>query len=244
MNQPAQAADDKQQIIELRILKMRNTTDAMPNRTNEFLQKTFVPSLQRAGVKTVGAFASLIAPDTPFALLLTSYPSLAEWEAVQTKIASDEQLRKAREAYYAGGLGYTRAEVTLLRGFRTAPALEVPPVETGKGPRVFEIRTYESNNPHTLARKIKMFDEGEIGIFRRLGMKPVFFGETIVGRNMPNLTYMLGYDDLAHREKVWGAFGKDPEWLKMRAMPGVSDGEIVSNITNYFVRPLPFSSIR
>jgi hypothetical protein len=89
-----------------------------------------------------------------------------------------------------------------------------------------------------------MFDNGEIGIFRRLGMRPVFFGQTIVGRDMPNLTYMLAFDDLAHRERAWRAFGADPEWQKLRATPGLSDAEIVSNISSAILRPLPFSPIR
>jgi hypothetical protein len=55
---------------------------------------------------------------------------------------------------------------------------------------------------------------------------------------------MLSYEDLAGREKAWRAFGADPEWKKLREMPGYSDAEIVSNISNYIVSPLPFSPIR
>ena len=75
-------------------------------------------------------------------------------------------------------------------------------------------------------------------------MQTVLFGRTIAGRNMPSLTYMLGYDNMAHRDKLWGDFGRDPEWQKLRAMPGYSDAEIVSNITSTILRPLPFSMIR
>ena len=89
-----------------------------------------------------------------------------------------------------------------------------------------------------------MFDDTEIKIFRRCGMLPVFFGETLIGRNLPNLTYMLAYDDLAAREKVWRAFAADPEWQKLRATPGLTDAEIVSNISNSILHPLPFSPIR
>ena len=75
-------------------------------------------------------------------------------------------------------------------------------------------------------------------------MAPVFFGETIAGRNMPNLTYMLAFDDLAAREKAWGAFGSSPDWQKLRSQPGLSDGEIVSNISNVLVTPTPASMIK
>jgi hypothetical protein len=89
-----------------------------------------------------------------------------------------------------------------------------------------------------------MFGDGEIDIFRRVGMTPVFFGQTIVGPRMPNLTYMLAFDDLAAREKLWNVFSADPEWQKMRNGPDTTNPEIVSNITNVILRPLPFSPIR
>jgi len=61
---------------------------------------------------------------------------------------------------------------------------------------------------------------------------------------MPNLTYMLAFDNLAEREKAWSAFGGDEEWKKLRSAPGMSDAEIVSNISNSILRPLPFSQVR
>ena len=91
---------------------------------------------------------------------------------------------------------------------------------------------------------MNMFDIGEIAIFRRNGLLPVFFGETLVGSRLPNLIYMVAYDNMAARDKAWGAFGGDPEWKKLRSQPGLSDPEIVSNISNSILRGLPFSPIR
>jgi hypothetical protein len=89
-----------------------------------------------------------------------------------------------------------------------------------------------------------MFEEmGEIDIFRRVGRTPVFFSRTLVGPRMPSLVYMLVYDDMAGRDKGWAAFSKDPEWAKLRATPGFSDAEIVSNITSIYLRPTPASQI-
>ena len=51
---------------------------------------------------------------------------------------------------------------------------------------------------------------------------------------------MLSYEDLAGRDKVWKAFGADPEWQKLRATPGLSDAEIVSNITQLSGQPAAF----
>jgi hypothetical protein len=43
---------------------------------------------------------------------------------------------------------------------------------------------------------------------------------------------------------LWRAFGKDPEWVKLRVQPGLTDPEIVANISNVILRPLPFSGMR
>jgi hypothetical protein len=48
---------------------------------------------------------------------------------------------------------------------------------------------------------------------------------------------------MAAREKSWGAFVNDPEWKKLRATPGYSDAEIVSNITTVLLRPAAYSQI-
>jgi hypothetical protein len=239
---PAAPAASKKGIFEMRFFRLRNTTDNQSARVSDLIKNAIIPAAKRTGIGPVGAFRNAIGgAEGPFILLLTGYPSLAAYELP----GADAEFAKQVEAFGAQpGLGYMRMECSLLRGFDSMPVIEIPPGDAKRPARIFEIRTYESNNTTTLRRKMKMFDDGEIGVFRKVGMAPVFFGETIVGRNMPNLTYMLGYDDLAHRDKTWRAFGGDPDWQKMRVLPGLSDVEVVSNITNYLVSPMPFSQIR
>jgi hypothetical protein len=166
-------------------------------------------------------------------------------EQQRAKLSADAEYKKALTAYNAQpGLNYERIDSMLGRAFASVPEMIVRTDVTGRTGRVFELRRYESNNATTLARKIKMFESGEIAIFRRLGMRPVFFAETIVGARMPNLVYMLSFDDLASREKLWKAFGSDPEWQKMRVVPGDTDAEIVSNISVSLLQPLSFSPVR
>ncbi len=227
----------------MRYFRLRNGNQVQ--RTQDFLGKAFLPAAQRAGIGPMGFFSGLIAQDSPFVLALLSYPSLAGMEAAMERMAADKAYAASFDEYNsAGELSYMRMENTLLRAFDSMPQVEMPPAEGRKTPRIFELRTYESNNAKASKRKIKMFDDSEIAIFRRLGMTPVFFGEALVGRNLPNLSYMLAFDDLAAREKAWRAFGADAEWQKLRVQPGLTDAEIVSNISSSILRPLPFSPIR
>jgi hypothetical protein len=231
-------------LIEFRRYQFRNSADNGRQRTADFTRQE-VAALGRAGAGPVGVFASSIAPHTPFLLTLIPYASFSAMEQTLAKLAADAEYQKALDAFnLQPGLNYERMESSLLRAFEGYPAI-VPPPNDGKRPgRMFEVRTYESNNTGTLRRKVKMFNDGEIGAFERAGGQPVFFGETLIGANQPNLTYMLSYEDLAGRDKVWKAFGADPVWQKLRSTPGLSDAEIVSNISNYLVTPLPFSQIR
>jgi NIPSNAP protein len=241
----AAAADvAKNVILELRRIQLRNSADNQRQRNDNFLKQQLA-ALQRAGAGITGVFANTIASEGPFLLVLASYAGLSAMEQVQAKLAADAEYQKALDAYNAlPGLNYERMESSLLRAFDGYPNVVPPPSDGKRSARLFEFRQYESNNTGTLKRKIKMFNDGEIGAFQRAGGQPVFFGETIVGARQPNLTYMLSYEDLAGRDKVWKAFGADPEWQKLRTTPGLSDAEIVSNITNYLVSPLPFSQIR
>jgi hypothetical protein len=236
-------ANQQRAIIELRYFHLRSGRQVQ--RTTDYLQHGWVPAAERAGVRPVGCFNAVIAPDTPFVLTLASYPSLAALETAREKLSADKELQAAADEYNSlTELSYIRMESSLLWAFPSFPAVTPPPVGENRASYIFELRTYESPNEKGQARKIKMFGDGEFGIFRRLNMLPVFAGQTIVGTHMPSLTYMLAFPDLAARDKGWTAFSADPEWQKLRTVPGMADADLVSNISNAIVRPLPFSPIR
>src|SRR5579871_2999334 len=179
----AAAAPAKNAIYELRYFRMRNGNQMQ--RTSEFLSKTLMPALERAGAHPAGFFGALIAEQSPFALALVSYPSLAAVGDVMDRLASDKEFQKGADQYSSmTELSYMRMENALLRAFDGWPAI-TPPKPLGQGTHIFELRTYESSNVKAAKRKTKMFNDAESGIFKRLGMQPVFFGETIVGRNLP-----------------------------------------------------------
>lgn len=230
-------------IIELRYFHMRNGRQV--ERTTNYLRRGLLPAFERAGVGPAGCFSSVIGPESPFILTVASHASLASLETAREKLAADKELLAADDEYNSmSELSYIRMESSLLLAFPAMPTIVPPPARENHAAHLFELRTYETPNDTALARKVKMFGDGEIDIFRRCGMVTVFFGQTIVGSHMPNLTYMLAYDDLAARDKVWRAFSADPDWQKLRVTPGLTDAEIVSNISNMILQPLPFSPIR
>ncbi len=238
-----QAAPASRAWFELRFFHLRN--DFERPRLDAILKDVYLPASTRLGFGPVGFFNVSIGPDMPMFLSLTSYLSLAAMEKALDQLAADAAWNKALDDFSKPKeLVYSRVESRLLHAFATMPTIEIPPQGAGRAPRIFELRTYEARNLRASLTKIKMFEEGEIDIFRKTGLLPVFFGQTVVGTGLPSLTYMLAYDSMEAREENWRKFLSHPDWIKLRAQPGYSDAEIVSNIHSCFLRPTNYSPIR
>lgn len=246
-----EAADTaKSSYYELRHFQLRTDSTAQEKRTADFLTGAYMPAAKRAGATTIGLFGSSIAPSTPFTIALTTYPTFAHVNEVREKLLADSAYQKALADFDSStsdtspSRAYERMETWLLRAFDFFPAPEPGSGDAKRPARVFEMRTYESANQTLGARKIKMFGSGEVGIFRRCGLQPVWFGECIAGSNMPRLTYMVAFDDMAARDKAWTAFRNDDEWKKLQAVPEFAKPPLVSNISNAILVPINGSDIR
>ena len=87
-----------------------------------------------------------------------------------------------------------------------------------------------------------MFNEGgEIDVFTKLNYNAVFYGEVIAGAKMPNLMYMTTFENKEDRDAHWAAFGADPDWKRMSALPEYKNN--VSHIDVTFLRPADYSDI-
>jgi hypothetical protein len=131
-----------------------------------------------------------------------------------------------------------------MRAFMGHPSVEVPPGPASRPARVFELRTYEARSATALERKIAMFNEAEIALFRTLDMTPVFFGENLFGTRLPSLTYMLTFEDMTARYKAWSAFGASPDWQRINKDEKYAANGSVTVTNVAYLRPLPFSPVR
>ena len=222
-------------------------TGTASRRLDDYLQNALLPALNRLGHTPVGVFQVTFGLPSPTTFVLTPFASVDALAAREGKLDADEAYTKAAAAYLdaaATDPAYLRQEVSILTAFPQFPRIVVPAATAAKGPRMFELRIYESPSERAHLKKVKMFAEmGEIEIFKRVGLTPVFFSRTLAGPRMPSLVYMLTHENLAAREKNWSGFGPDPEWRKLASTPGFSDAEIVSNITPIFLRPTAYSQI-
>ena len=248
----AQAAPDKTTtFLELKTYRLHNSDEAQAARVSTYLETGLFPALTRAGalsggsVKPVAALANLIGADGPYLVSIVQYASLAAYQDTLAKLTADSAYIAAADKLSTGtGMPFVTIESTVLHSLAVMPQPELLAADPAHPTHVFELRTYQSQSPSAVIKKAGMFNGGEIAIFQRLGMKPVFIGEAIIGPRLPNITYMLAFDSLATRESLWKNFGSDPAWKTLSAPPELKDSQIVANISNTILRPLPFSPLR
>jgi hypothetical protein len=224
-----------------------NSCSALPGKQavlDEYLERALVPAWKRAGVGPVGVFTETGGKDAPRTFILVVHPSADHVLAARAKLAADQEYLAAARPYLAARPGekvHGRFDSSLLRPIAGMPRLDKPDASKQ---RILNLRVYRSHNVRAAAKKIEMFNTAELAIFRRVGLTPVFFASAIVGPDLPNLTYMLVFPDDAARQAAWAKFGRDPDWLKLKAKPEYADKEIISEgITNRILTPAPFSEI-
>ncbi len=210
---------------------------------DKFLSEAAIPVLNRLGIKSVGVFYPTEGLSPIYVLFV--HPSIESFVTLTRRLNQDrEYLERGADFVNAPAdkPAYKTLEVQLMQAFEGMPRLERPVDAPG---RVFQLRTYESPSEKTGLKKIEMFNTAEIAIFRKVGLHPVFFGQTLAGTKMPNLTYMLGFKDMEEGKANWKAFGGDPDWQKLRAMPEYGDKAILrpKGITNLYLKPASYSQI-
>jgi hypothetical protein len=222
------------------------TTGAEQKLTENFFGAALIPALAKRGFGPVGAFRVDIGPQTPTYYLVIPGKQLDALARLDLDLAEDQQFLDAAAPYWnatSTAPAFERVETSLLEAFAGWPKLTPPPTSATKAKRIFLLRTYESPSNGEHVRKVEMFHAGEFEIFVRAGFQPVFFGDTLAGTRVPNLTYMLALSDLAELDAKWDAFRNDPDWKKLVANPRFAYDQIVNNISYLVLSPLDCSQI-
>ncbi len=238
-------ADQAREFYQIRRYSLQ--TGPQQKLTENYVGGALIPALTRMGMgQHVGAFRVDIGPETPTYSVLIPGTDAAALAQIDLHLAQDEEFLKAAEPFWgasAASPAFLRVEYSLLSAFEGWPKLTPPPSSATKAKRIFQLRTYESPSNKAHVVKVKMFHSGEFDIFAKAGFHMVFFGDTLVGSRMPNLTYMLSFADSTELDAKWDAFRNDPDWKKLSADARFAYEPIVSNITNLILSPLECSQI-
>jgi hypothetical protein len=233
------SAPSQREYYELRLYQIESAENRA--QFEEFLGAALIPAWNRLEISPVGVFRFLEEESFNLYVLLP-HKSAASAMTSRRRVMDDARLLEdGAEVVDAPKSApvYQRVESSLLVAFAGLPELETP---TDSPNRVLQLRIYESHSEKKALKKIDMFNVGgEIAIFRKTGLNPVFFGEALFGTRLPNLTYMLAFENREAMAKAWDAFLADPDWMKLKGDPQYAD--TVSKITNTLLTPAACSQI-
>jgi len=163
--------------------------------TETYLSSALIPALTRMGMGPVGAFRVDIGPETPTYDVLIQPRSGCAGRGGSTPRAGcriSESSRPfwmrppRRRPFNAWSIRCSRR----LKDGRSSPAALI----ATKAKRISSSAPMRAElQSHVV--KVQMFHSGEFEIFRNAGFHMVFFGDTLAGPRLPNLTYMLSFAD-------------------------------------------------
>jgi hypothetical protein len=107
---------------------------------------------------------------------------------------------------------------------------------------IHELRIYTAH-PGKMGPLIARFRDHTTALFEKHGIVNVGYWTNSIGGRSDELLYILGYEDLAQRDRAWAAFQADPDWQKARA-ESEKDGPLVHHIENRILSPTKFSPVR
>ena len=227
--------------------------DADPKRLDDYFRTALVPALNRAGVERVGVFTmpETLNADVPERMrgrrrmtLICVLDGFDELRSIDDKLDADATYQAAAATYWNRPNTeplFDRIETELLSAMDCQPQVRIDAETLNNDNRVYEFRLYESATERLAKKKVDMFNNGEVPIFLKTGVTPVFIGEAIVGPNRPSLSYLTVYDDDASRLAAWDRFRSDPDWKALSSDPQYAN--TVSKIIKLVMRPTDYSQL-
>ena len=106
---------------------------------------------------------------------------------------------------------------------------------------IYELRIYDTI-PGKLPALNDRFAQTTLRIFEKHGIKVVGFWTDVIGISN-RLTYMVAFNDAAHRDQAWRETLSDPELVKAFAA-SEQDGPLIATMTNTILRPTAYSPLQ
>src|SRR4051812_4780477 len=116
--------------------------------------------------------------------------------------------------------------------------------EPGKTGRVFELRTYYTNEGK-LDDLHKRFRDHTCTLLTKHGADVIGFWTPTDDKDGKGgkLVYLLGFPSREAAKKCWDEFGKDPEWQRVRE-ESHKNGVLVKKVDSVFLEPTDYSAIK
>ncbi len=235
----ALAQESKGNRLYFEFIRYQVTNNADRGKLEAYWENAAIPAFNRLGIRPIGVFRSKFGTHGLDLYALIPHPSLESFATAWERIAEDAAYQAAGAEFLNAPMDdplYYRFETSLLHAFTHLPTLEIPKHIEGKNGRLYQVRIYESHSREKAKLKIEMFNKGgEIALFKETGLNPVMFGETLAGEKMPNLVYILGFENMQEHDKAWDTFRNSDGWANMKDLPRYKN--TVSSVTDFILTP-------
>jgi hypothetical protein len=116
--------------------------------------------------------------------------------------------------------------------------------ETGRAQRVFELRTYLTNEGK-LDDLHKRFRDHTCALLKKHGAELIGFWTPLDEKDGKGgkLVYMVAFPSREAAKKTWEEFGKDPEWRKAYE-ESHKNGVLVKKVESVFLEPTDYSALQ
>ncbi len=183
---------------------------------NTRFERHTLPIWKRIGIEAVG-FWWVFVGKSPRMTYMLAWESLARREQLWEEFEADTQWQAARAASIAEA-GYNPIRTvtsTILRptpySFQARQRNQPSRLEGG----IFELRSLAFDDGRKLNEVSEWFEQHWQAAMEAHGMFAMGFWTTVIGV-APRLTYMLVFEDLAHRDRAWASFHTDPHFQALQ----------------------------
>lgn len=233
----------ERQLYEIRIYHLANADQEKV--VDKYLRDALIPAFHKNNISNVGVFKP-IGNDTAAdrrIYVLVPYRSFDQFDAIRIKIDKDKAYQSAAAGFIDApytNAPYIRIERIFTKAFENMATMQRPSLTGPFSDRIYEMRSYESATEKLHEKKVEMFNKGdEIGIFKRLGFNAVFYSQALSGTSLPNLVYMITFDNMDAHDKLWTAFRADAQWKKLSAMDEYQN--VMQKANSWLLRPTDYS---
>ncbi len=198
----------------------------------------------RYDIEPVGFWSVMVGPSSPRLTYLLAWPDLGQRQTRWDAFASDPEwlAAKAESESETGSLTHTiTSSILLPTGFSPIPRHDNQPSRLAGG--IFELRTYSFDDGAKLSQVSQWFGTQGKAHLDKHGMYVMGFWTTYLGVS-PRLTYMLVFENLAHRERAWAAFYTDPQWPRIQDGLYAEGHGLIAGIESCLMKGTQFSGWR
>lgn len=168
---------------------------------------------KRIGIEPVGFWSIIVGTPMPRLTYLLAWEDLAQRQTLWELFEADPEWQQVRQETLNNWGGspihtYTNSILKPTAHSRLPRSGNQPSRLAGG---VFELRTYHFDDTAKLAQTADWFGTEAAPAFDLHGLFAMGFWTTYIGVT-PRLTYMLVFENLAHRERAWASYYTDPNW--------------------------------